>query len=222
MTRNGFLRALVLVCILMASSSAHGSYIFESESNDTLTTAQDISSAWTKRDTPGHVANGYSHFWYWAAVRATGDETPDYFSFKLLETTAIQFDVDYADTDLGLVIWQSTGNNSFTGKSSIGGHNGLDPGSNSTDDPYWYYRPLAAGTYVVGIDHDPEFGKYNNTGFTHSNSGIPVGSNYCLSFATFQEPFIAPNVVPEPMSMVLFGLGGGLLVLRKKIARRCC
>ena len=218
------LGVIVLVAfsfVVFASYNASAGAYNEVESNNTRLDAQDISNGFTNY-VPSNIANWSGHpYKHSVSVYGTGDTTIDYYKFTLLEESSVIFDIDYGYSQSGLPDSVDTYlaiYNDVTADSFISTYGGgyTDPGSvdgpiaGRTPDPWISPRgKLQPGTYYAGVFETVIRG---NTGY---NEGLHPGSTYVLHVASTHPVAITP----EPVSSILFLLGGGVIAFRRKFSR---
>jgi len=202
--------------ILLAGTSLQAGFVFESEANNTIATADNIDAVFTMTSlaivedaggnnisttTPNATAVGFGL----NDVFSPGPNY-DYFSFTVTDdgTDGI-FDVDsFGNSDTSLFLFDGSG----TLLAGSQGSSSLDTGSTTLLDPFLEYTFASAGLYVIGIGGD---------GASAVDGGI-TGPG--LAAADVYLVTAALSSVPEPATLLLFGAGSaGLLYARRRQRR---
>ena len=201
---------LLLGALCIYSGAAGAAAVAESESNDTLATAQSLAGFFTLDFSTdiGDSADVNTSTSIPHATITGGADTPptyDYYSFTAAAGDIGIFDIDAAsfDTTLGLFDLGTglaiAANDDSPGSVGAGGADGLSS--------FIEHTFASAGSFAVGV---------SAFDFGASNSGVPlVGSPPFVdspvpSLGTYTlQVSVGPAAtgVPEPMSLVLMGLG---------------
>ena len=135
-----------------------------------LATAQNIDNARFGLDSNPNIGSSTTipHL----TIDGTGDGTFDYYSFTVGDGANATFDIDGANFDTELFLYDSNGdllaeNDNFSP---------TDPGSTSTSDAQLTHSFLTGGTYIIGV------GRFDSTGDPGGITGTPpqTGDTYTL------------------------------------------
>jgi len=188
--------AILSTCAMAAlAAGANAAIIYESESNDSIATANNIGSI----DDPGGaiVVDG---------ALESGDV--DWFEFDLLDMTTL-FVSSLASIEPGdgqLMVVDSTGTDvlEFDDDDFVG----LMPGLVLEDLPAGTYYIGVSGFADIGIGDDPTSDDELFDGLEADGSPHPEEFSYKLT--------ISANLVPTPGAMALAGLGGCAMIRRRR------
>lgn len=208
--------AYSLLAVLLIGSRLQAGFVFESEANNSIATANSLDAVFTTTSlTIVEDADGNNISTTAPNATAVGfglndvfspGPNYDYFSFTVADVgTQGIFDVDsFGNSDTSLFLFDGSG----TLLAGAQGSSGIDTGSSTLLDPFLEYTFGSAGLYVIGIGGD---------GATATDGGI-TGPG--LLATDFYLVTAALSSVPEPATLLLFGAGSaGLLVFRRRQRR---
>ena len=201
-----------LICLGLIAGSAMAASILESEPNNSVAAAQNIDAHFGVGANPD-ILNATTV--PWVSISGTGNGTFDYYSFTVAAAgvTGV-FDIDYGygaggSMDTELFLCTSTGTllaHNDDAATSLGAGGSVDTWPPISFDSYISYTFGAPGTYVIGVGE--WYSSWSGGGIT----GNPPdsGDTYTLQVSN-------PAPVPEPCSLLLFGIGGvGLAAARRR------
>ena len=155
--------------------------IIEIEPNDSLENAQNVDGLFViSPDDDVENSEVDPHL----SILGAGDGTGDYFSFTVAAGSTMHFDIDNADYDGLITLYDSTGS-----VIAVGDDSPVDPGSTGVADPALTHTFATAGTYVIGV------GSYLDSAV------VPAGASYTLHISTDdgsvynREPFAAADTL---------------------------
>jgi hypothetical protein len=219
------LRFGVLLLAATLPISARAAAILESESNDTLATAQNI-DGYFSLDPSIYIGDGATspstdtsttipH----VTITGSGNGTFDYYAFTYpgpgatSGTIHVDIDLHTPGFDSWVGVWDSTGN--LLGHNDDydyrGGRSGStnDYGGNMSLDSFMTAFLLSADTYIVGVAQSPAGPAFG--GFTSGAGEIDSAVfTYTLQISVENVP------LPEPASIALLGVGSLLLMRRRR------
>jgi hypothetical protein len=196
--QNHLITIIRIACILPTTLNA--STVAEIEGNNSYSTSQLIASPVFTQEAVANIefSTSYKH----ASIAATGDGTVDWFVFNHVgDRLILDIDNGMPTIDLELGIWSISGiliaSNDDRGS--------LDPGSVHPYDSYINITNLVSGLYYVAVSAYPS---------SQSNGFVVGGGGFNTPGYTLN---ISSGVIPEPSSVVLFGLASlGLAVRRRR------
>jgi hypothetical protein len=188
---------VMLAIALWTPQTASATFIAEVEPNNTGATAQNVNGNFSLDSDPTITSSTTIPH---VSIRATGNGTYDLYRFTTSGGTII-LDIDNTngnnsigsadDTEIGL--WNATGNLIDSNDDSFP----ADAGSTSGWNSFLTRFSQAAGDYIVGVCR---FSCSFGDNFSISGAALLQGNAYTLHISTLAT-------VPEPSTLVLFGIG---------------
>jgi len=187
------MRYTVLFALTAMAGVAQAGFFTESESNNTLATANDLGVY----DAPGGSI---------AISGAIGTNDVDWFSFTINDPASLAFFSGFSpDGGDGIMQIVTAGGDVIAFDDDSG--NGLMPALQ--------FNGLAAGTYFIGIS---SFGDVFSDSVTTDElaDGIPDGNGPSQNFSYIISVGLSLDV-PTPGSLALLGMGGLVITRRRRV-----
>lgn len=195
--------ALLTAVLSVVSSNAHALIILEVENNDSIAGAQNINNFFSL-GANADIANATTI--PWVSIIGTGNGTWDFYSFNIANADTLGvFDIDYGrDAGGSFDPWLEL----YTGAGAGLASNDDSSISNGAGGSVHIYDSFLTYTFQPG-NYAIAVGRY-------SGYEVPAGATYTLQ-TSLAGHSTQSNVVPEPATMALFGLGSvGMAFMRRK------